>query len=313
MGGNQIIKKRGSTSLLDTQLTEAKGTHTHEVRRFFSLFLSLIFFLTFLFSSQLYAWNAMGHMVVANIAYQQLTPTARKKVDQLVKVFQTEYPDFTSYTQTAYWPDALRSQQIFVYTRWHYIDMPLTTDNTDITNAKPDTDNALWAVNQLKNILKSSAVTPVEQARFLVFFTHIVGDLHQPLHTVSLYTADFPTGDRGGNSYTVKYQGQSTNLHSMWDRAFGDFSDSLSANDAATLAKTITATYPISFFSTRAQDLNPQDWAAEGMSNAQTNVYDTSLNQELSVAYVASGKALAQQEAALAGYRLGALLNQLLG
>lgn len=271
-----------------------------------------LLFLGFIFSNTLYAWNAMGHMIVANIAYQQLTPTVRTKVDQLVKVFQTEYPDFTSYTQIGYWADAIRSQQINVYTRWHYVDMPLTNDGTDISKAKIDSDNALWAINQIKIILRSNTVTPTEQARFLAFFTHIVGDLHQPLHTVSLYTSDFPSGDRGGNLYTVKYQSQSTNLHTLWDTALGDFSDSISASDAAQQAQTLTAKYPPSFFGARAQDINSLDWAAEGMTNAVQYVYDTDINQELSDDYVVAAKTLADQQVTLAGYRLGALLNQLL-
>jgi hypothetical protein len=32
---------------------------------------------------------------------------------------------------------------------------------------------------------------------------HYVGDIHQPLHTSSRFTSDFPDGDMGGNSFIV--------------------------------------------------------------------------------------------------------------
>ena len=46
----------------------------------------------------------------------------------------------------------------------------------------------------------------------------MVGDIHQPLHSVALYNKTYPEGDRGGNSLTVYYQNSTkTNLHSFWD------------------------------------------------------------------------------------------------
>ncbi len=52
-------------------------------------------------------------------------------------------------------------------------------------------------------------------ARYLV---HVVGDIHQPLHSVSLFNATYPSGDRGGNSLKITLlNGTSQNLHSFWD------------------------------------------------------------------------------------------------
>jgi hypothetical protein len=33
---------------------------------------------------------------------------------------------------------------------------------------------------------------------------HLVGDIHQPLHTVQLFTREYPNGDRGGNEICVR-------------------------------------------------------------------------------------------------------------
>lgn len=34
---------------------------------------------------------------------------------------------------------------------------------------------------------------------------HLVGDLHQPLHTSDRYTKEHPEGDKGGNEFALKY------------------------------------------------------------------------------------------------------------
>jgi hypothetical protein len=49
---------------------------------------------------------------------------------------------------------------------------------------------------------------------------HYFGDIHQPLHSVSRYTADYPNGDAGGNLFRIPNSGVTgsiNNLHSVWD------------------------------------------------------------------------------------------------
>lgn len=53
-------------------------------------------------------------------------------------------------------------------------------------------------------------------ARYLI---HLVGDIHQPLHSVAMFSNEFPEGDQGGNKITVKApNGTSYNFHSFWDQ-----------------------------------------------------------------------------------------------
>ena len=46
-----------------------------------------------------------------------------------------------------------------------------------------------------------------------------MGDVHQPLHTVQLFTVEYPKGDRGGNEICVRVTqaGQPMDLHRFWD------------------------------------------------------------------------------------------------
>lgn len=57
---------------------------------------------------------------------------------------------------------------------------------------------------------------------------HYVGDIHQPLHAVTRYAKDFPTGDRGGNSFKITSKDGVSNLHMLWDSAVYEYKDDLS-------------------------------------------------------------------------------------
>jgi hypothetical protein len=84
------------------------------------------------------------------------------------------------------------------------------------------TGEALSSVAIVQNAVKvlsanTSKITS-EQALFARYLVHIVGDIHQPLHSVSLFNATYPSGDRGGNSQKIIILNESTqNLHSFWD------------------------------------------------------------------------------------------------
>lgn len=48
---------------------------------------------------------------------------------------------------------------------------------------------------------------------------HLVGDIHQPLHTAQLFTVEYRDGGRGGNEICIRVTqtGQAMNLHRFWD------------------------------------------------------------------------------------------------
>ena len=58
--------------------------------------------------------------------------------------------------------------------------------------------------------LKNTASTKEEKQIALKFLVHLTQDLHQPLHVGN-------GKDKGGNSIKVKWFGELTNLHSIWD------------------------------------------------------------------------------------------------
>jgi hypothetical protein len=68
--------------------------------------------------------------------------------------------------------------------------------------------------------LCSADTADAERALALCWLLHLLADLHQPLHTTSLYSLGaFANGDRGGNDIAVSGAG---NLHALWDGALGN-------------------------------------------------------------------------------------------
>lgn len=236
-----------------------------------------------------YAWNAMGHMLVANIAYHHLKPEIQKKIENLVKFMHQQYPEMNSFIDISYWPDTLRSQKIETYTHWHYIDVAFSIDGTPLKNLI-DEDNALWALHSIQPVVKNADANPYERVRFLSFLTHLVGDLHQPLHTVSYISATMPDGDKGGNRYMVKVKNTRINLHHVWDDGLGSFEGNYTTERINQMSNDIMAKYPENYFGEKVKQLNPDNWVTEGMENAKKFVYSTPENQELSAEYIEIGK-----------------------
>ena len=275
-------------------------------------FLKISFvFCCVIFSVQSYAWNAVGHMLVAHIAYDKLKPNARAKVDKMTADLAKEYPEIRDFDHVAPWLDTLRGQKIETFTRWHYIDMGFSDDGMPVKSLV-NTDNAIWAMSKVMQVTKNDKANPYERARFLAFLVHITGDLHQPLHTVSRVSSLYPDGDQGGNLYTVRYQGKTVSLHKLWDEGAGAFALDSTPENIRLLARTITNAYPESSFGAQAKDLVPTNWVTEGMGLAKTSVYSAPEGQIVPSSYLENGKQVSEQQIALAGYRLANLLNMLL-
>jgi hypothetical protein len=60
---------------------------------------------------------------------------------------------------------------------------------------------------------------PERRAIALAWLFHLVGDIHQPLHTAQVFTVEYPNGDKGGNEicFRVTQAGQPMDLHRFWD------------------------------------------------------------------------------------------------
>ena len=151
----------------------------------------------------------------------------------------------------------------------------------------------------------------------MVWLEHLVGDVHQPLHATSRFTAALPAGDRGGNSIAIcrataaACSKQSAKaLHSFWDDALGTSSrPELAATKARGMVKAPAD---------KAAVDDPAAWLEESLAIAKAAVYAAPVPSDggpatLSKSYEIQAGSFAEQRAALAGARLARLLNAALG
>ncbi len=155
------------------------------------------------FTVSLSAYDAVGHRIVADIAYHNLTDKARNQLDQVLGKNGIVY--------AATWADDIRSDNKYAYSyQWHYQDLDDNMASTDLekllNNPKAEGEHLFYALDSLTKRLKNNK----SDAEALKFIVHIVGDLHQPLH---LGRKD----DKGGNAVEFNWFGRKTNLHAVWD------------------------------------------------------------------------------------------------
>jgi len=104
--------------------------------------------------------------------------------------------------------------------RWHYINYRFKPDSqpANVQPQPPHNVNILTALAENERMAKTDG-DPTRRAIALTWLFHLVGDVHQPLHTAQLFTTDYPNGDRGGNlvCVRVKESTQAIDLHRFWD------------------------------------------------------------------------------------------------
>jgi hypothetical protein len=144
----------------------------------------------------------------------------------------------------------------------------------------------------------------------LSYLIHLVGDMHQPLHCVSLFTAAFPNGDRGGNDFYVKPAQRGVRLHGIWDDLLGS---SPNPRIQWNYGIEIDAKYPRASLPELITHPSPKEWSLESREVAIETGYlrgalQGSTNADTAPAlpadYTKAAKAVAERQAALAGYRL---------
>lgn len=273
----------------------------------------LILFLLSFFTTSIFAWNSVGHRLVAQIAYDQLTPQAKMKIDALTdKMFHSKYPD-GRFSRASTWPDTIRKQAP-QYSPWHFIDLPLVRDNVTPPTWDPK-NNVVWAIERAEKIVTDSSETQARRAKYLSFLIHFVGDIHQPMHCATLYDHHFLQGDRGGNNFPIE-SSASTNLHWFWDEGLGLF---VSAPDnyqfhyyeIQAMAKQWMKDYPRAYFTKQLQEESPMQWAQDSNHIADSVVYQLQPNTKPSLQYIQQGQTIVREQIVLAGYRLADVLNRI--
>jgi hypothetical protein len=125
------------------------------------------------------------------------------------------------FMQAARWADELRmTDRQYHRAPWHYINLPFKPKGQppSVQTREPEPVNILTALAENESVVKNEN-DPEPKAIALAWLFHLVGDIHQPLHTAQLFTVDYPNGDRGANEICVRVTqaGQPMDLHRFWD------------------------------------------------------------------------------------------------
>lgn len=293
----------------------------------------LIFSLSSSFSL---AWDSFGHMVVAAIAYDHLTPEVKSRVSTLLQLnpnysdwingITDDSKDEVAFLKAATWPDYIKgaagytndgevpsdpgaAQNIgysdkLMHKYWHYIDIPFSPDDTPLI--QPQMPNAQTEISAFRKTLADTTASDELKSYDLVWLLHLVGDVHQPLHTTSRFTADEPKGDRGGNEVALCEKPCRNELHAAWDDILGSGTD---PNKAMTYASKIATPA-----ASKAAISDEDKWVKESFSAAKESVYVDPVGAELGpytldAAYRANARKVAKARVALAGVRLANLIN----
>ena len=283
--------------------------------------------LLFAVATSAHAWGDAGHEIVARVADHYLQPAVRGRIAALLK---TDTTGLTAQDMAAQatWADKYRDSDRnstklrYEQTReWHFTDIPLKSQRED-----GDLDAACFGhpplpagtpalkgpqhaclidkLDQFIAELRAPGTSPEERLRALQFVLHLVGDLHQPLHSSDDH-------DRGGNSKNVSADGLSPgNLHRYWDTEFVRRLGPKPLVVARTLIAKITPKDRAMWAEGR-----PEDWARDTFGVALRTTYgklpapSADGSYALDAAYVSAATKATSLQLGKAGVRLAQVLN----
>lgn len=274
---------------------------------------SLLIASIFAFSRLANAWGTLGHETIAWIAQSYVSSTTKDAVQSILGSTASDYmanvstwADSYRYTSEGGWSAPL-----------HYIDANDNPPDSCSVNYDRDCGDSGCSVSAVVNYTAillnddSKASVKLDAMRFII---HFVGDIHQPLHDEAL--------DTGGNDIDVTYDGDSTNLHHIWDTEIVE--QLANGQDAEEFAKNLTEAINAGDYGWDAstwlngESLNDTEasamtWASEANSYVCSDVLAAGVDAveqgDLSGSYYTAHYDVARIQIARAGYRLGAWLN----
>lgn len=245
-------------------------------------------------ASPAFAWGPLGHRVVARLAEARLTPQAKAEVKRLLAVRGKRYLD-----QVANWADDLRDTDPALYrstAKLHYINFHSSDCIYEPPRDCRNGECVVAAIAKYSSILSDRTHSAATRAQALAFVVHFVGDVHQPLHAGYRH-------DAGGNDFQVRWRGQGTNLHRIWDSAM---LDDAHLSTAQYTRRLLAGRTPI------ARGGTPAEWAEESCRiDRDGGVYPSS--HFIDEAYMQRERPIAERRLRQAGARLAGLLNRDLG
>lgn len=243
--------------------------------------------------SQVQAFGPLGHRIIGQIAENNLTSDAKQAIDSI--------SNGKSLAQLSTWADEIRSDKNWYHAGpWHYVS--IADDETWQTVKRSDKGDIIAKLEDFERALSNPQLDATKKLEALAFYVHFVGDIHQPLHVGHSH-------DKGGNAITVKWFGEQTNLHSVWDSKILNHQE-LSYTEYSKFLSHFNADDVKSW-----QGKNYYQWADESKS-LRESTYQFEKNRDgeddLRFNYVFIHKPVIEKRVQQAGVRLAEKLNLIL-
>lgn len=309
------------------------------------------------------AWWSTGHRIIANITYDRLPEKDRAEVVRVLRQHPRFDEDFLAsmpmdirkgdvalqdrwiFLHASVWPDQIRRKKPWDHPTWHYVNQPYFLTDLDrkalqnnldwnvspklpdvAYNDDPQDLNVIQALKLIQNRLRDKSISNARKAVYYCWLLHLVGDIHQPMHSTSLVSRgrfNSSGGDRGGNLIRTK---QRKNLHALWDSLPGD---DTTLNDVRGKAKSIIDNKEINESADKAKNsLEVTTWVAESHDLAKKHVYCDSILAEvkskdampeldlaaitLTEEYLRNAGTISQRRLAEAGFRLATIIDSII-
>jgi len=169
----------------------------------------------FILAVPAFAWDDTGHKISAYIAWQRMTPAVRERVlkillaapeDSHIGAFYMPYGlqnvearkrDFFMFMAT--WADVVRDNKFdtrfkkYHKGNWHYSDKFWTSKDGKIEYLKAPEEGgqALARIAEYDKLIRSDA-SDTQKALAVAWLEHLIGDIHQPLHSSARVTDTEP-------------------------------------------------------------------------------------------------------------------------
>jgi hypothetical protein len=258
---------------------------------------------------QAFGWGFFGHRTSGYVAELELTPATRAAVVALL-----EEEDFG---KPPTWADEVRPDRD--ETRpWHYVNAPRGLLEPGEAHLRPEGGSVYTAILDHAAVVADTQQSRLARQESLKFLMHFIGDIHQPLHTGY-------GDDRGGNDFYIldlaylAAEGppeEPFDLHGFWDT--GAFMYESQQYDPRQYGAVLHSRFN-SELAGAVRVMDPMAWLKEsrtiifaGLYPERQNQLSTETGEPLAVVgpeYRQIWKPVAEQRLALAGLRMGAVLN----
>ena len=255
------------------------------------LLAAFFFFTSFTFASE-NDWGRTGHRATGEVAEQYLSKKAREKVREILNGSNLAF--------VSTYGDDIKSDPAYrKYGAWHYVNLEPGETKYSKEQANPDGD-LVQAIQTCVAALKDKNSTAEEKAFYLKMLVHFVGDLHQPLHAGR-------GEDKGGNDILVRWFGDGSNLHRVWDsEMINDFQMSYSelAHNSDELSKSEIR---------EIQKGSVLDWMYESKELANEVYASVETGEKLGYEYMYEWFPVVHDQLQKGGLRLAKILNDIYG